>query len=104
MLCCVQISKSDQAGSWQQISHVCGISYQNSCAALCMCCSGPWAPLKYILEGEIAPYGVLAMSACALLFASLTEWPGQMTQVGSNMHRLCCACSSCVVCNTASMP
>lgn len=54
-----------------------------------MCCTGPWAPLKFILEGEIAPYGVLAMTVFGCMFASLTEWPGQMTQVGCRSVYIC---------------
>lgn len=43
--------------------------------------AGPWAPLRFLLEGDIAPYGILGMTVFACMFASLTEWPGQVTQV-----------------------
>jgi hypothetical protein len=64
-----------------------------------MRCAGPWAPLKFILEGEIAPYGVLAMTVFGCMFASLTEWPGQMTQVGLICTHLLCVghCLHCAL-------
>jgi len=52
---------------------------------VCVCFTGPWAPLKFLLEGQIAPYGVLGMTVFGCMFASLTEWPGQVSQVGSGL-------------------
>ena len=33
----------------------------------------------------MAPYGILAMTVFGCMFASLTEWPGQMAQVSGSL-------------------
>jgi hypothetical protein len=53
-----------------------------------MCCAGPWAPLKFLFEADLAPYGVLAMTVFGCMFATLTEWPAQVTQVRETLWLL----------------
>eukprot|EP00775_Hariotina_reticulata_P008932 gene8932-9109_t len=39
---------------------------------------GPWVALKYLFEPEIVPFALVTMITFGTMFASLTEWPGQM--------------------------
>lgn len=50
--------------------------------------SGPWQPLFYLVERQIAPYAFLVMLTFGCMFASLTEWPAMVSQVGQG--GLCC--------------
>lgn len=57
------------------------------CIVFLLVCAdaGPWAPLGYLLEAPIAPYAALAMISFGGMFAVLTEWPGQVTQVSLHL-------------------
>lgn len=50
--------------------------------------TGPWAPLKFLFEADLAPYGVLAMTVFGCMFATLTEWPAQVTKAPYNLTEL----------------
>jgi len=48
---------------------------------------GPWVALKYLIEPEIVPFALVTMITFGTMFASLTEWPGQVAADPYNLSQ-----------------
>jgi len=46
---------------------------------------GPWVALKHPIEPEIVPFALVTMITFGTMFASLTEWPGQLAAAPYNL-------------------